>query len=61
MLSPARKKNIALLNLSSIKSTTDEKKCISVPYDRKKNFCFPSHEKKNILTEEGFEKNLRAQ
>jgi hypothetical protein len=46
MLSPARKKNIALLNLSSIKPSTDEKKCISVPYDRKTNFCFPFHKKK---------------
>ena len=30
-------------------------KCISVPHDTKTNFCFPSHEKTNILTEEGSE------
>jgi hypothetical protein len=47
MLSPARKKNIALLNLGSIKPT-DKKKCISVPHDRKTYFCFPSHEKTNF-------------
>jgi hypothetical protein len=39
MLSPARKKNIALLNLSSIKPT-DEKIFISVPHDKKTNFAF---------------------
>jgi hypothetical protein len=48
MLSPARKKNIALVNLSSIKPTTDEKKIISVPHGRKTIFCFPSHEKKTF-------------
>jgi hypothetical protein len=29
-----------------------------LPHDRKKMFCFPSHEKKNILTEEISEKNF---
>ena len=46
MLSPARKKkNVALLNLSSQYIVFMEK-CIYVPHDRKNNFCFPSHEKK---------------
>ena len=45
MLSPAKKKNVALLNLSSQYIVFMEK-CISVPHDRKNNFCFPSHEKK---------------
>ena len=30
-------------------------KCISVPHERKTIFCFPSHEKKYICTEEGSE------
>ena len=34
--------------------------CISVPHYRGKYFCFPSHEKKNILTEEGAEKNFTS-
>ena len=45
MLSPARKNNIALLNLSS-QCIVFMEKCISVPHDRKTIFCFPSHEKK---------------
>jgi hypothetical protein len=38
----AEKKNIALLNLSSIKPTTDENIFYSVPHDRKTNVCFPN-------------------
>jgi hypothetical protein len=45
ILSPVRKKNIALLNLSS-QCIVFMEKCISVPHDRKTKFCFPSHEKK---------------
>ena len=45
MLSPVRKKIIALLNLSS-QCIVFMEKCISVPHDREKNFCFPTHEKK---------------
>jgi hypothetical protein len=45
MPSPARKKNIALLNLSR-QCIVFMEKCISVPHDRKTIFCFPSHEKK---------------
>ena len=45
MLSPARKKNIALLNLSS-QCIVFMEKYISVPHDRKTKFCFSSHEKK---------------
>jgi hypothetical protein len=45
MPSPARKKNIALLNLSS-QCIVFMEKCISVPDDRETNFCFPSYEKK---------------
>ena len=44
MLSTARKKNIALLNLSS-QCIAFMEKCISVPHDRTNIFCFPCHEK----------------
>ena len=50
MLSPVRKKNIALLNLSS-QCIVFMEKCISVPHDRKTIFCFPSQEKKIFLLE----------
>ena len=46
-LSPARKKNIALLNLSS-QCIVFMENYISVPHGRKNIFCFPSHEKKNF-------------
>ena len=57
MLSPARKKNIALLNLSQC--IVFMEKCISVPHDRKKNFAFLLM-RKNILTGEGSEKKFTS-
>jgi hypothetical protein len=53
MLSPDRKKNMVLLNLNSCKDFLGRcivfmEKCISD--DRRKDFNFPSHEKKKILS-----------
>jgi hypothetical protein len=48
MLSPVRKKNIALLNLSS-QCIVFMEKCISVPHDRKNIFAFLLMRKKELI------------
>jgi hypothetical protein len=60
MLSPAwRKKNIALLNLSS-QCIAFMEKCISVPHDKENKFLLSFSWEKNNLTEEGSEKKITS-
>ena len=48
------------IKLIACQCNVSMEKCISVPHGRKTFLCFPSHEKKNILTEEGSEKQFTS-